>query len=222
MFSFALSGGHHYHPREEFLNALLHGLGVVFGIVVLVLMLVKAAGSSVPFSGFQITGLALYGASLIVMFLSSTLYHSLSNTRAKSVLKRLDHCAIFALIAGTYTPILLIGLATSKALVLFWVLWGIALAGIVFKVFFVHRFDRASLLAYLGMGWLSVLIVKDMVHALDPTALILIVLGGVLYTVGTIFYAAKNRRYTHAIWHLFVLGAAVCHALAIWLYVVQG
>ena len=110
----------------------------------------------------------------------------------------------------------------SKALVLFWVLWGIALAGIVFKVFFVHRFDRASLLAYLGMGWLSVLIVKDMVHALDPTALILIVLGGVLYTVGTIFYAAKNRRYTHAIWHLFVLGAAVCHALAIWLYVVQG
>ena len=214
--------GSDYHPREEFLNALLHGLGVVFGIVVLVLMLVKAAGSSVPFSGFQITGLALYGASLIVMFLSSTLYHSLSNTRAKSVLKRLDHCAIFALIAGTYTPILLIGLATSKALVLFWVLWGIALAGIVFKVFFVHRFDRASLLAYLGMGWLSVLIVKDMVHALDPTALILIVLGGVLYTVGTIFYAAKNRRYTHAIWHLFVLGAAVCHALAIWLYVVQA
>ena len=214
--------GSDYHPREEFLNALLHGLGVVFGIVVLVLMLVKAAGSSVPFSGCQITGLALYGASLIVMFLSSTLYHSLSNTRAKSVLKRLDHCAIFALIAGTYTPILLIGLATSKALVLFWVLWGIALAGIVFKVFFVHRFDRASLLAYLGMGWLSVLIVKDMVHALDPTALILIVLGGVLYTVGTIFYAAKNRRYTHAIWHLFVLGAAVCHALAIWLYVVQG
>ena len=214
--------GSDYHPREEFLNALLHGLGVVFGIVVLVLMLVKAAGSSVPFSGFQITGLALYGASLIVMFLSSTLYHSLSNTRAKSVLKRLDHCAIFALIAGTYTPILLIGLATSKALVLFWVLWGIALAGIVFKVFFVHRFDRASLLAYLGMGWLSVLIIKDMVHALDPTALTLIVLGGVLYTVGTIFYAAKNRRYTHAIWHLFVLGAAVCHALAIWLYVVQG
>ena len=216
-----LAVGSDYHPREEFLNALLHGLGVVFGIVALVLMLVKAVGSSVSFSGFQITGLALYGASLIVMFLSSTLYHSLSNTRAKSVLKRLDHCAIFALIAGTYTPILLIGLATSTALVLFWVLWGIALAGIVFKVFFVHRFDRASLLAYLGMGWLSVLIIKDMLHALDPAALVLIVLGGVLYTVGTIFYAAKNRRYTHAIWHLFVLGAAVCHALAIGLYVVK-
>jgi len=216
-----LAVGSDYHPREEFLNALLHGLGVVFGIVALVLMLVKAVGSSASFSGFQITGLALYGASLIVMFLSSTLYHSLSNTRAKSVLKRLDHCAIFALIAGTYTPILLIGLATSKALVLFWVLWGIALTGIVFKVFFVHRFDRASLLAYLGMGWLSVLIIKDMLHALDPAALVLIVLGGVLYTVGTIFYAAKNRRYTHAIWHLFVLGAAVCHALAIGLYVVK-
>ena len=90
-----LAVGSDYHPREEFLNALLHGLGVVFGIVALVLMLVKAVGSSVSFSGFQITGLALYGASLIVMFLSSTLYHSLSNTRAKSVLKRLDHCAIF-------------------------------------------------------------------------------------------------------------------------------
>ncbi len=213
--------GSDYHPREEFLNALSHGLGVVFGIVVLVLMLVKGAGSSADFSGFQIAGVALYGASLIVMFLSSTLYHSLSHTRAKSLLKRFDHCAIFALIAGTYTPILLIGLATDKALVLFWVLWGIALLGIVFKVFFVHRFDRASLLAYLGMGWLSVLIIKDMLQALDPAALVLIVIGGVLYTVGTIFYAAKNRRYTHAIWHLFVLGAAVCHALAIWLYVVK-
>lgn len=216
-----VSVGSDYHPYEEFLNALLHGLGVVFGIVMLVLMLVKAAGSSVPFSGFQITGLVLYGASLIMMFLSSTLYHSLSNTAAKFALKRLDHCAIFALIAGTYTPILLIGLATSKALVLFWVLWGIALAGIVFKVFFVHRFDRASLLAYLGMGWLSVLIIKDMVRALDPAALNLIIIGGALYTVGTLFYAAKKYRYTHAIWHLFVLGGAMCHALAIWLYVVK-
>ncbi len=213
--------GSDYHPREELLNALFHGLGVVFGIVMLVMMLVKAAGSSVDFSGFQITGLALYGASLILMFLSSTLYHTLSNTAAKFALKRLDHCAIFALIAGTYTPILLIGVNNQKALVLFWAVWSIALVGIIFKMFFVHRFEKVSLAAYLGMGWLSVLIIKDMVRALDPSALTLIVVGGVLYTVGTLFYAAKDRRYTHAIWHLFVLGGAVCHALAIWLYVVK-
>lgn len=213
--------GSDYHPREEFLNALFHGLGVAFAIVALVAMLLKAVDSALDFSGFQMAGLALYGASLILMFLSSTLYHSFSHTRAKFVLKRLDHCAIFALIAGTYTPILLIGLNNPKALLLFWIVWSIALVGIVFKVFFVHRFKRVSLLAYLGMGWLSVLIIQDMLHTLDASALNLIIIGGALYTVGTLFYAAKKYRYTHAIWHLFVLGGAVCHALAIWLYVVK-
>ena len=217
----AMKIGSDYHPREEFLNTLFHALGVVFGIAILVMLLVKAVASNVNFTGFQITGLVLYGISLILMFLSSALYHGLSNTSAKFILKRLDHCAIFAIIAGTYTPILLIGVNNHKSWVLFWIIWSIALIGIVFKVFFVHRFKVVSLLTYLGMGWLSVLIIRDMVHALDPAALYLIIIGGALYTVGTVFYVAKKYRYTHAIWHLFVLGGAVCHALAIGLYVVK-
>ncbi len=217
----SISVGSDYSPKEEFLNALTHGIGTAFAIAALVLMLVKAVGSTVDFSGFQMTGIALYGASLIVMFLSSTLYHSLSNTRAKPVFKRLDHCAIFALIAGTYTPILLIGLDTSKAVVFFWILWGLAVFGIVFKVFFVNRFERISLMTYLGMGWLSVFLISDMYHVLSSQALNLIIAGGVLYTVGAVFYAAKNYRYTHAIWHGFVFAAALCHAWAIGVYVIH-
>ena len=131
----AMKIGSDYHPREEFLNTLFHALGVVFGIAILVMLLVKAVASNVNFTGFQITGLVLYGISLILMFLSSALYHGLSNTSAKFILKRLDHCAIFALIAGTYTPILLIGVNNHKSWVLFWIIWSIALIGIVFKVF---------------------------------------------------------------------------------------
>ena len=217
----SISVGSDYSPKEEFLNALTHGIGTAFAIAALVLMLVKAVGSTVDFSGFQMTGIALYGASLIVMFLSSTLYHSLSNTRAKPIFKRLDHCAIFALIAGTYTPILLIGLDTSKAVVFFWILWGLAVFGIVFKVLFVHRFERISLMTYLGMGWLSVFLIRDMYRVLSPQALNLIIAGGVLYTVGAVFYALKGYRYTHAIWHGFVFAAALCHAWAIGVYVIH-
>ncbi len=209
-----------YPPREEFWNAFTHAIGVVFGITVLVLMLVKAVGSEMDLSGLQITGVALYGSSLILMFLSSTLYHTFANTRAKFVLKRIDHSAIYALIAGTYTPIVLIGINSPKALFMFWALWTVAVLGVIFKIFFIHRFERLSLFVYLAMGWASVLVLRDLYVYLDRPALWLIVTGGLLYSIGTIFYASKSIRYAHAIWHGFVFAAATCHALAIWLYVV--
>ena len=215
-----LTLGSDYNPREEFLNALTHALGVVFAVVVLVLMLIKASQSSIDFSALQITGLVVYGLGMIAMFLSSSIYHAFSHTRAKWVLKRIDHSAIFAMIAGTYTPILLIGLNSPKAHLLFWVLWVVALAGVVFKVFFVHRFAKMSLITYLLMGWASVFVVRDMMASMNHSAMLWIVAGGAFYTIGAVFYALKKIPYTHAIWHVFVLAGAACHAVAIGLYVI--
>ena len=215
-----LTLGSDYNPREEFLNALTHALGVVFAVVVLVLMLVKASQSLIDFSALQITGLVIYGLGMVAMFLSSTIYHAFSHTRAKWVLKRIDHSAIFAMIAGTYTPILLIGLNSPKAHLLFWVLWAVALAGVVFKVFFVHRFAKMSLITYLLMGWASVFVVRDMMASMNHSAKLWIIAGGAFYTIGAVFYALKKIPYTHAIWHVFVLAGAACHAVAIGLYVI--
>jgi hemolysin III len=137
------------------------------------------------------------------------------------VLKRFDHSSIYLLIAGTYTPLLMISLSTSamaKSLLL--LIWALALGGVIFKIFFVHKFKRASLITYLIMGWLSLLVVYELYKALPGPAFNLLIAGGLSYTLGAAFYAAKQYRYTHAIWHLFVLGGAACHCIAIAGYVI--
>ncbi len=217
--------GSDYNPREEFINTATHAIGVVFALLALVWMLFKMANSGTVYTSIQITGVAVYGLGMVAMFLSSALYHGFSHTRAKWVLKRIDHSAIFVMIAGTYTPILLIALNTSKALILFYVLWAVALLGVVFKVFFVHRFAKMSLITYLAMGWASVFVVGDMRASMGQadagqSALFWLIVGGAFYTVGAVFYALKNIPYTHAAWHLFVLAGALSHALAIGLYVI--
>lgn len=208
-----------YSLGEEIANAIAHGLGAAASIVALTLMMVKASPTLAP---REIAGLAIYGASLIILFLSSTLYHSFTHIPTKAVLKRLDHCAIFLLIAGTYTPFLMITLHTQAATTLLIGLWLLAAAGIVFKIFFVHKFKRASLATYLIMGWLALIVGPDLYHALPAPAFNLLVAGGLSYTIGAAFYAAKQYRYTHAIWHLFVLGGAACHCVAIAVYVIPG
>ena len=141
----------------------------------------------------------------------------------EAVLKRLDHCSIYLLIAGSYTPFLMISLAASqRAQILLLVLWVVAIAGVVFKIFFVHKFKRASLIAYLVMGWASLVVVFDLYKALPSPAFYLLFAGGISYTLGAAFYAAKQYRYTHAIWHLFVLGGAACHCVAIAVYVIPS
>ena len=207
-----------YSLGEEIANAVAHGLGTAAAIVALTLMLVKA----IPvLPAVDIAGVAVYGASLVTLFLSSTLYHSYTHQPTKAVLKRHDHCSIYLLIAGSYTPFLLITLHGSlRAEVLLVVLWVVAVAGVAFKILFVHKFRRASLIVYLVMGWAAVVVIYDLYHALPAPAFDLLVAGGLSYTVGAGFYAAKQYRYTHAIWHLFVLGGAACHCVAIAAYVI--
>jgi hemolysin III len=208
-----------YSLGEEIANAVTHGLGTAAAIVALTLMMVKSAGA---LGAANIAGVAVYGASLIILFLCSTLYHSFGNPSVKAVLKRLDHSAIFVLIAGTYTPFLLITLQSPLAHVLLFVIWGMAITGVLFKVFFIHRLKRASLAIYLLMGWLSLLVVYELYVALPTPGFALLVAGGLAYSIGAVFYAAKNYHYTHAIWHLFVLGGAACHCVAIAVYVIPS
>jgi len=207
-----------YSLGEEIANAVAHGLGTAAAIVGLTLMLVKA----IPvLPAADIAGIAVYGASLVLLFLSSTLYHSFTHQPTKAVLKRLDHCSIYLLIAGSYTPFLQITLHDSaRAAALLVVLWVVALAGVAFKMFFVHKFKRASLITYLLMGWAAVAVIHDLYTALPAPAFRLLVAGGLSYTLGAGFYAAKRYQYTHAIWHLFVLGGAACHCVAIAVYVI--
>jgi hemolysin III len=208
-----------YRVGEEVANAVAHGLGTAAAIVALTLMLVKA----IPIlPDWQIAGIAVYGASLITLFLSSTLYHSFSHKPTRAVLKRLDHCAIFLLIAGTYTPFLMITLHSTLAHTLLIALWALAVAGVVFKIFFIHKFKRASLITYLVMGWLALVVIRDLYQALPTPAFNLLVAGGLSYTIGAGFYAAKRIPFTHAIWHLFVLGGAACHCIAIAVYVIPS
>lgn len=209
-----------YSIEEEIANAVSHGLAMAAAIVATTLMLVK--GMPV-LDVAQLIGVAVYGASLVLLFLCSTLYHSITHLPSKAVLKRLDHCAIYLLIAGTYTPFLMITLAgTTTAQVLLWAIWGIALAGVLFKIWFIHRFRRMSLVAYLLMGWLSMVMIADLWQALARPGFWLLLAGGLCFTLGAGFYAAKQYRYTHAIWHAFVVAGAACHCVAIGVYVIPG
>lgn len=207
-----------YAPAEEIANAVTHGLGTLAAIAASVWILMKA---NPVLNTAQMIGVAVYCASLILLFLSSTLYHSIPNPKAKDVFKRMDHCAIYLLIAGTYTPMLMLTLQTRSAEIMLWVVWVLAAIGVAFKTFFVHRFKRVSLIAYLLMGWLSIFLIKDLWQAMDRNGFWLMLAGGLCFTVGAAFYAAKKIRYTHAIWHVFVAAGAACHAVVIGVYVIS-
>ncbi|NKI72906.1 hemolysin III family protein [Dickeya sp. CFBP 2040] len=206
-----------YTLAEEIANSISHGIGCVFGIVGLVLLLVQAVNHGA--TSLAITSYSLYGGSLILLFLASTLYHAIPHQRAKLWLKKFDHCAIYLLIAGTYTPFLLIGLNSPLAYGLMITIWSLALLGIIFKLAFVHRFEVLSLITYLVMGWLSLIVVYQLAMKLSAGGVTLLAIGGVIYTLGVVFYVCKRIPFNHAIWHGFVLGGSVCHFLAIYLYV---
>ena len=206
-----------YSDIEERANAITHGLGVVLGVVGLILLLVRAFDYQADM--LTVASMAIYGSSIILLFLASTLYHSITTEKTKRLLKTLDHCAIYLLIAGSYTPFLLVGLRTPLAMGLMAVIWGIALVGITMKIAFVYRFKRLSLFIYLAMGWLSLIVVYQLAMNIEMGGLVLLALGGVIYSLGVIFYVAKRIPYNHAIWHLFVLAGCACHFFAIYLYV---
>ncbi|WP_047049389.1 PAQR family membrane homeostasis protein TrhA [Vibrio mexicanus] len=206
-----------YSPKEEIANTISHGLGILLGVIALVLLVVKSlnAGSDT----LTLVSMSLYGASIIVLFTASTLYHSIAYPAAKRWLKTLDHCAIYLLIAGSYTPFMLVTLRTPLAIGLMAVIWAIALFGIIMKLFFVYRFKKLSLVTYLTMGWLSLIVIYQLAVNLELGGLILLAAGGVIYSLGVIFYVWHKLPFNHAIWHLFVLAGCACHFLAIYLYV---
>ena len=204
-----------YDPQEELINAYSHGLGAVLAFIAVIFLIVKGYG--LPLG--QWISLWVYGLSLVLLLSSSMLYHFAQDERKRYWYKKLDHTAIYYLIAGTYTPFLSIAIPTAKAHHLLIALWVIALIGTLFKLVFIHRFQKVSLAAYLVMGWLAVLVMDDMQRYLTKDAIQLLIAGGLAYTVGTLFYALKNVRYTHAIWHVFVLLGAGLHFLAIYCYV---
>lgn len=206
-----------YSLAEEIANSISHGVGCLFGIIGLVLLLTQAIESRA--GALAIASYSLYGGSMILLFLASTLYHAIPHQRAKYWLKKLDHSAIYLLIAGTYTPFLLVGLKSPLAHGLMVVIWSLALVGIVFKLAFAHRFEALSLTTYLLMGWLSLIVIYQMVTKLPAGSVWLLAAGGVIYSLGVIFYVAKRIPYNHAIWHGFVLGGSLCHFFAIYLYV---
>ncbi|CAH6861868.1 hemolysin-III family protein YqfA [Vibrio chagasii] len=211
------SSASEYSDIEERANAITHGLGVVLGVVGLILLLIRAFDHQAD--TLTIASMAVYGSSIILLFLASTLYHSITTEKTKRLLKTLDHCAIYLLIAGSYTPFLLVSLRTPLAMWLMAVIWGIALVGIIMKIAFVYRFKRLSLVTYLAMGWLSLIVVYQLAMNIEMGGLVLLALGGVIYSLGVIFYVAKRIPYNHAIWHLFVLAGCACHFFAIYLYV---
>jgi hemolysin III len=203
-------------PTEEKFNAWSHGLGVGLGIAALVLMLLGVDQTN-PFGLFSVI---VYGLSIILLFLASTCYHAITSSKRKHYFRVADHIGIYLLIAGTYTPVLLIAIPNGLGWILFWVVWGIAAFGLVLKLFFTGRFERFSTFLYLAMGWLAIIPYAELTTALDAKALALLIGGGVAYTVGVLFYAIEKIPYNHFIWHLFVLGGASCHFFMVYLYVI--
>jgi len=171
---------------------------------------------------WRIVASCVYGASLICLFLASTLYHAWPVSPRKNLFKLLDHCAIYLLIAGTYTPFVLVSMRTGTGWWLFGAIWALATAGILTKLWLRNRFPTLSLVSYLVMGWLVVVAAPQVADAIGSTAMAWLLAGGISYTIGAIFYAAKRLPFNHAVWHFFVIGGSVCHFLAVVLYVLPA
>lgn len=211
-------GKRDYTLGEEIANSVIHGLGIGLSVAALVLLVAFAVLSG---DSYKLAGAIVFGIALIFSYTASTLYHSFPQPRVKHVFKILDHCAIYLLIAGTYTPFCLVTLRDDGGWTLFAVIWGLALVGIAFEAFWAYRPRWLSAAVYLAMGWMVVVSMGPLVDNLAPGGLWLLVAGGVAYTVGTVFYVLKRIKYMHAVWHLWVLAGSVCHFLAVLLFVVR-
>lgn len=200
-----------YTLGEEIVHSITHGVGLVGAIAALPWIILAARGHGDP---WKLAGGIVFGVTAILLFAASTLYHALPDCRAKHLFRLFDHCAIYLLIAGTYTPFTLGVMRGGWGWTLFGLTWGLAIVGIVLKATLRFRFPALSTLLYLALGWLVVVAARPVLRALTPTEIAWLVAGGLLYTVGVPFYV-WSRRYAHAVWHVFVLGGAACHLVAI-------
>jgi hemolysin III len=211
-----MDGTQHYSPREEMTNIISHAVGLVLSIVALLLMLIRASESG---NFLHIVSAAIFGASLIALYAASTLYHSAKDPKVRSRLRINDHATIYILIAGTYTPFTLITLNGWVGWTIFGVSWGMAIAGVVLKLFFTGKYNVLSTLMYIFMGWIIIFAVKPLINSLSSEGLFWLVAGGVAYTTGAVIYSIKKIKFNHAIFHLFVLLGSFCHFISVYFYV---
>ncbi len=206
----------YYDTKEEKLNIITHGIGLILSIAALVLLVVY---SSIYGTAWHITSFAIFGSSLILLYSASTLYHYTQNPKWRQRLNIFDHSAIYVLIAGTYTPFTLVVLNGWIGWTIFGISWGLALIGIIFKLFFTGKYDKISTIAYVLMGWVIVFAIKPLVDTFPLNGLLWLLAGGIFYTVGAILYSSAKIRYNHAIFHIFVLLGSFSHFMAVFFYV---
>ncbi len=204
---------------EEIANTVTHCAGALLSIAGLVVLVTYSAQYG---NVWHIVSTSIFGATLILLYTTSALYHGIANAAAKPVLQRIDHAAIFLLIAGTYTPFTLVTLRGNWGWTLFGLVWSIAIAGVVLELTAKKRNKRLSLSLYLGLGWLIVIAIKPMLRLVETNGLLLLLAGGVCYSAGVIFYVWKDLRYHHAIWHLFVLAGSALHFFSVFFYVIPA
>ena len=207
-----------YTVGEEIFNSVSHGVGVLLSIAALVLLIIFAAIYS---DGYGLASALVYGISLILLYTMSMVYHIVQNKTAKKVLRIFDHCSIFILIAGTYTPYLLVSMRGTLGWTIFGIIWGVTVIGILMNAISLEKFRVLSLICYVLMGWGIILSIKPLAQNLPLTGLILLLVGGLVYTVGVVFYVLKKYRYMHSVWHLFVLAGSIFHYFSILLYVLK-
>lgn len=204
-----------YTRREEVVNAVTHGIGAVLSVAALVLLI---AAASINGTAWHVVSFTIYGISMLLLYFNSTMVHALKEGKAKDLFEIFDHSSIYLFIAGTYTPFLLVAIRGTLGWTLFGIIWGVALFGVAFKAFFTKKFLFMSTLFYLAMGWLIVLAWGPLVATVPYNGIVLLVAGGLMYTLGTLFYVWRGFPFHHAIWHLFVLAGSVLHFFAIFLY----
>jgi len=208
-----------YSPLEERINILSHAIGLLLSMVAVVLLVTRASHFG---NAWHIVSAAIFGASLIALYAASTTYHSATRAEFRARLRVIDHATIYILIAGTYTPFTLITLNGAVGWTIFAVSWGMAISGIILKLFFTGRFNLVSTLMYVFMGWIIIFAVKPLITNLSPEGLFWLVAGGLSYTIGAIIYSIKKVPLNHAIFHLFVLGGSICHFVAVYFYVLPA
>lgn len=201
---------------EEKLNAITHGIGAVFSAIGLTVLLVLAYQNG---SAWHMVSFGIYGVTLVLMYLMSTLYHSFRKEKIKNLFKIFDHAAIYLLIAGTYTPFALVVLNGWLGWTIFGVIWGLAALGVVLTIFFVHRFRKLTTVCYVLMGWLIVLCIQPLLDGLGWPGMLWLAVGGLFYSVGAIFYLMKRMPYNHVVWHLFVMAGSAFQFFAVLFYV---
>ncbi|MCR2820168.1 PAQR family membrane homeostasis protein TrhA [Lederbergia panacisoli] len=208
--------GETYDWKEELANAITHGIGFLLSIPALVILIVSAAKNG---GALQVVSFTIFGVTMLLLYLFSTMLHSFKPSKVKNVFAILDHSAIYLLIAGTYTPLVLVALNGALGWTLFGIVWGLAVAGITFKCFLINKFRVISTIFYLAMGWLVIIAIKPLYANLSGAGFALLLTGGLLYSVGAIFYIWRNLPYSHAIWHLFVIAGSAFMYFCILFYV---